>query len=854
MTYEDCWLWKRAFTEKRDDASEDEQEFFRNIFLAMREKVSQLVSFISSDLPEFTVHDITHLDALWEMGSIVTSNKVDLNPPEALVFGASVLLHDAAMTVYAYSGGLPELKKETVFKDSVARLRMEARDNNTNEFDPEIEMIATKETLRLLHAERAERLANTSWNSGKSKNEEYLIDDPAIRGFYGPTIGKVAHSHWWPLAKIAEEFKNGLGPFGRRTQNRIDLIKVACILRIADAIHIDSRRAPQFLRLLVKPSGISEQHWTFQGEIAVPVVKYEALQYSAASPFNRSETDAWWLAFDTISVINQELRDVDHLLLQLRKNWRFTAKGVIGASSPRELSEYIKTDGWDPVDCAVRVTDVPKIVEALGGEKLYGSDTSCAIRELIQNAADAVVMRRSIENRDSDWGSVSVRIKKQENKHWLVVEDTGIGMSSSVLTGPLVDFGNSFWRSPLAAREFPGIHSTGVSPIGRYGIGFFAVFMLGKKVLVSSRRYNSAFDSARTLEFRNGLGSRPILYATPSDKVPRDGGTRVEVCLDKHPLEEGGILVSKQFARETINLKKLIGLLAPSLNVKLSVAEAAENEQIAVGADDWLELDENQLLDRLTSLRSVFGEKIVETDGRLRFLKGPDGFVYGRASIRKPNLGGDNTGCVSVGGLRASSVNWINGLFRGREKTVTRNSAVVDLPPEVLAEWASEQARLLERAKLPDETKAYGASVVLLCGGEIGNLPVARYNGIWHRTSKLKNVVLDDLDEALVLFENEVRYDEDIDDVHPRSFTDSFKENEKVIFVPDDFPGTETLRSIESLFETCQAGNFKASLSAIFRSILEEAWGQVDKEDKYATVGTVYDTEIERDLTRFYRY
>ena len=630
----------------------------------MRDKVMQLVNLIPSDLPELTVHDITHLDALWEMGSIVTSKQVDLNPPEAFVFGASVLLHDAALTVYAYSGGLQELKEETAFNDTVARLRMAARDNNKNENDPEIESIAIKESLRLLHAEKAERLASTSWSSGKNNDVGFLIDDPEIRGFYGPTVGKVAHSHWWPLADVAEEFKNGLGPFGQRTQNNIDLIKVACILRIADAIHIDSRRAPKFLRQLVKPTGISEQHWTFQGDIAVPVVKHEVLQYSAASPFDLSETDAWWLAFDTISVIDQELRDVDHLSLQLRKNWRFTAKGVMGASSSEQLSEFIKTDGWDPVDCAVRVTDVPRIVEALGGEKLYGSDTNCAIRELIQNAADAVEMRRSIENRDSEWGSVSVRIETQKNRHWLVVEDTGIGMSASVLTGPLVDFGNSFWRSPLAAREFPGIHTTGVSPIGRYGIGFFAVFMLGERVLVSSRKYDTAFDSARTLEFRNGLGSRPILYATPVDKVPRDGGTRVEVCLDKHPLEKGGILSSNQFTKGTINLKELIGLLAPSLNVNLSVAEYTEGEQIVVGANDWYELDENQLLDRLTSSGSIFGERIVESDGRLRFLKGPDGVVYGRASIRKPpNWVGDNTGCVSVGGLRANSVNWINGLF-----------------------------------------------------------------------------------------------------------------------------------------------------------------------------------------------
>ena len=277
-------------------------------------------------------------------------------------------------------------------------------------------------------------------------------------------------------------------------------------------------------------------------------------------------------------------------------------------------------------------------------------------------------MRRTVQQRNHDWGSVSVRIENKDNKYWLVVEDTGIGMSPDVMTGPLVDFGNSFWRSPFAASEFPGIHAAGVSTIGRYGIGFFAVFMLGKKVLVSSRRYDKADDSARTLEFQHGLGSRPILYATPNGKVPLDGGTRVEVCLDNAPMSKNGILTSNHFDDSATDLKELVGFLAPNLAVNICVSEDEVNEQIVVSANDWLDLEDSRLLERLTKSRSVFGEKVVETDGRLRLLAGPDGEVYGRASIGKPSWKEDNTGCVTVGGLRACSVNWINGCCRAEKQ------------------------------------------------------------------------------------------------------------------------------------------------------------------------------------------
>lgn len=56
---------------------------------------------------------------------------------------------------------------------------------------------------------------------------------------------------------------------------------------------------------------------------------------------------------------------------------------------------------------------------------------------------------------------------------------------------------------------------------------------------------------------------------------------------------------------------------------------------------------------------------------------------------------------------------------------VTRNNAVVHLPSGVLRDWATEQANLLEEASFTDEVKAHGAAVILLNGGNIGELPFA---------------------------------------------------------------------------------------------------------------------------------
>jgi HSP90 family molecular chaperone len=56
----------------------------------------------------------------------------------------------------------------------------------------------------------------------------------------------------------------------------------------------------------------------------------------------------------------------------------------------------VKTQGWTPVDARVHVSDVPSLIAQIGGAQLYRKDPSVPLRELIQNAADAVRARRAL--------------------------------------------------------------------------------------------------------------------------------------------------------------------------------------------------------------------------------------------------------------------------------------------------------------------------------------------------------------------------------------------------------------------------------------------------------------------------
>src|SRR3546814_21148622 len=121
------------------------------------------------------------------------------------------------------------------------------------------------------------------------------------------------------------------------------------------------------------------------------------------------------------------------------------------------MARTLATKGWRPVDARLQVSDVHRIVENLGGAKLYGDDPTVSLRELIQNAADAVQARRRFDERDSDYGLISVGLEDRVDGTWLLVEDKGCGMSELVMTGPLPDFGTPFWSPPLAVDGVSGI-------------------------------------------------------------------------------------------------------------------------------------------------------------------------------------------------------------------------------------------------------------------------------------------------------------------------------------------------------------------------------------------------------------
>ena len=182
-------LWLRTLAEGADtDPFAEERAKLRNAYLAMRENAKELVSLIPNDCRGITVHNITHLDALWETADLIAGPAFEINAAEAFVFGAAVLIHDAGMTVAAFPGGLPELTTTTEWTDTIYAfyrtrgLPEPSRDAVKNPPSAFKEQILFN-VLRSLHARQAENLIGMRWPLPSGGEQVCLLESEQLSGY-----------------------------------------------------------------------------------------------------------------------------------------------------------------------------------------------------------------------------------------------------------------------------------------------------------------------------------------------------------------------------------------------------------------------------------------------------------------------------------------------------------------------------------------------------------------------------------------------------------------------------------------------------------------------------------------------
>src|SRR6266851_9599017 len=119
--FETATLWKRSLAPQADtDKFAEVRENLRSAYMKFRERAALLAAEIARDLPDYTVHDITHIDSLWHLADLIAGSDVNLTPPEAFVLGGAFLVHDLGNGLAAYPDGISALRSSPLWDDTVA--------------------------------------------------------------------------------------------------------------------------------------------------------------------------------------------------------------------------------------------------------------------------------------------------------------------------------------------------------------------------------------------------------------------------------------------------------------------------------------------------------------------------------------------------------------------------------------------------------------------------------------------------------------------------------------------------------------------------------------------------------------
>lgn len=332
----------------------------------------------------------------------------------------------------------------------------------------------------------------------EQKEGEPLSDDllrDFLRAFHHERVLDILTEKEWPTVLNGKVRRSDLVDIcrshGKDAQYILDLKPTAAVdvrmcgimLRLADILDFDSSRAPQAVyddsgfhgHGQDRSAAYSKEEWEkhmsshgFRFELVEDRSYPYELPYGATCPNMQIEQ-----AVNTyLDWVDRELAACLNMLSYCREKWRPLVL-------PRKVRREIEPT--DYVSGQFRFTlDQNKVLDLLVGDNLY-QDPGVFVRELVQNAIDAVRTRQKMDRRlPASWKpQINIRCwMDEEGYHWFRIEDNGTGMNREIVEKYFLKVGSSYYASDDFRRDkYRNEVEPGYQPISRFGIGILSCFM-----------------------------------------------------------------------------------------------------------------------------------------------------------------------------------------------------------------------------------------------------------------------------------------------------------------------------------------------------------------------------------------
>ena len=454
------------------DKEKGKDHVLSSLVLKVIGDVAPLLERVPENMPEFTLHDPEHGAKVAEnMGKIIPEEVLqELNVMELTLLLLSAYMHDIGMTcsrdeklqiighseefIVLFRSDIDKLKKFEYYKN--------AGDHRSATF---MEDQVFTEYLRQNHVRRSAHFIREKLSSGNLelsyKNIPFYDLLISVCDAHGEPVSALRNSDRWP--------RNTL-----RGESVINVQYLGLVLRLADLLDFDAERTPKMIYEFVNPQNpVSiiewKKHRSIIGHrITSKTVRFES-RCSSPEVERALKQFIYWMEEErgeTIALLRWYTDDISkHYFLEL--NEPISIEGVKSDGS------YISNDLRFQID-------YQRVLDLLIGERLY-KNPIVALRELLQNAADAIKIRlKMYETREETFNPL-IKVKLEGNE--LVVTDNGVGMDEHIFADYFLQVGKSYYSS----KEFYGKYA-GVDVTSEFGIGVLSCFMIAYSMVVESRR------------------------------------------------------------------------------------------------------------------------------------------------------------------------------------------------------------------------------------------------------------------------------------------------------------------------------------------------------------------------------
>jgi len=448
--------------------------------------------------PEYTNHKLPHNQAVLNyMCNLIPEESIqNLTNYEIEVLLYSNILHDLAMHITfaglhtllmselkhpvtgkswkhlwdLFGAECKELAVESyqkLFRSGSKDGLIEISDNLTKE-----ELLICGEFLRRYHGDLAYCIA---MNGYPGSNGQFIKSDLLRMDDIQEISGFIAMSHCYPLRDMDFVLKKRYGENRYKYPFGIHIYYFMGVLRIADYLHAGWDRAPFIINdINVWTSEISKKEWDWN-EAVNPEFFWNTAMESLDIMADVNTASVFFKVSKWIQSVQQELDYTWAIVLDkysgLGMTWKFSIRSI---TSPVIDNPEMYENKFYTSPVAIQ-SNVGKI-QALLSSYLYNNNPNIAVRELLQNAIDACLVRKSIEKH----GYVPLIHIDLYDEGRIIIEDNGIGMNIDDVVNKLL------WKGECNKKN---LYEDGqlILQNGEFGIGFLSVFMLGNQIEILTR-------------------------------------------------------------------------------------------------------------------------------------------------------------------------------------------------------------------------------------------------------------------------------------------------------------------------------------------------------------------------------